>query len=80
MRKVIEDQYLFRSDFKVGQEVNDSIQTIIYYIKYQLQTIFGNIILGKTREGKSFWLHGDGLKELLTMNPMEKHKQINTTS
>ena len=34
----------------------------------------------KNRMGKKkkhlFWLHGDGLKELLTMNPIEKHKKI----
>ena len=23
---------------------------------------------------KSFWLHNDGLKQFLTINPMEKHK------
>ena len=27
------------------------------------------------RKEKSFWLHGDGLKELLNMNPIEKHKK-----
>ena len=70
VKKLIDDKYVFRSDFRVIQEVNDVIQTIIYYIEYQLQSLFGNIILGKTREGKSFWLHGDGLNELLTMNPM----------
>ena len=37
MKKVIEDQYVFRSDFKIKQEVNDGIQTSISYIKYELQ-------------------------------------------
>ena len=44
------------------------------YIKDELQNSIKNNILGKTKKEKSFWLHGDGLKELLTMNPTEKHK------
>ena len=80
MKKVIKDRYMFRSDFKFIQEVNDEMQTSIFYIKDQLQNSIENNILGKTRKEKSFWFHGDGLKELLTMNPMEKHKKINTTS
>ena len=73
MKKVIEDQYVFRSDFKVRQEFIDEIQTIISYIKDELQNSIETNILGKTRKGKSFWLHGDGLKELFTMNPMGTH-------
>ena len=73
MKKVIEDQYVFRSYFKIRKEVNDGIETSIYYIKDELQTSVGNNIIGKTRKEKPFWLHGDGLKEFLTMNPMEKH-------
>ena len=52
MKKVIEDQYVFRSDFKVRQEVNDEIQTIIFYIKYKLQNYIENNILGKARKEK----------------------------
>ena len=62
MKKVIEDQHVFRGYFKVRQEVNDEIQTIISYIKYELQIFIENNIIGKTRKEKSFWLHGDGLK------------------
>ena len=51
-KKVIEDQYVFRSDFKVKQEVNDVIQTTIsyskdylqnsiYWVKLKRKTIFG---------------------------------------
>ena len=64
---------MFRSYFKVVQEVNDGIQTSIYYIKDELQNSIENNIRGKRKKKKSFWLHGDGLKELLTMNPMGKH-------
>ena len=49
MRKVIEDQYVFRSDFRVRQEVNDYIQTIIYYIKDELQNSIENNIMVKTK-------------------------------
>ena len=72
MKKLIEDQYVFRGYFKVRQEINDKIQTIISYIKYELQISIENNIIGKTRREKSFWLHGYGLKELLTMNFMGK--------
>ena len=62
MKKVIEDQYVFRRDFKVIQEVNDEIQTSIYYIKDELQISIENHIIDKIRKEQSFWLHGDGLK------------------
>ena len=62
MKKLIEDQYVFRRDFKVRQEVNDEIQTSISYIEYELKIFIENYIIGKTRKEKSFWLHGDGLK------------------
>ena len=72
MKKVIEYQYVFRRDFSVRQEVSDEIQTSIHFIKYELQNYIENHISCKKRKGKSFWLNGDGLKKLLTMNPMEK--------
>ena len=49
MRKVIEDQYVFRIYFNVGQEVNDEIQKSIYYIKDELQNSIEKNIIGKTR-------------------------------
>ena len=73
MKKLIEDQYVFRSNFNVRQEFNNGIQTSISYIKDELQNSIENNILGKTRKKQSNWLRGDGLKELFTMNPMEKH-------
>ena len=57
MKKVIDDQYVFRRNFNVRQEVNDEIQTIISYIKYELQISIENHILGKTRKKTLFWLH-----------------------
>ena len=45
---------MFRSDFKVRQEVNDGIKTSISYIKYKLQNYIENNIQGKTKKGKSF--------------------------
>ena len=52
-KKVIEDKYMFRSDFKVRQEVNDETQTSISYIKDDLQNYIEKNILGKTRKEKS---------------------------
>ena len=45
------------------------------YIKDELQNSIKNNILGKTKKEKSFWLHCDGLKEVLTINRMEKQKK-----
>ena len=50
MKKVIEDQYVFRSDFNVRQEVNYGIQTSISYIKYEIQNSIENNKIGKTRK------------------------------
>ena len=64
----------------VRKEVNDEIQRSISYIKDELQNSIENNVLEGRKKEKSFWLHGDGLKQLLTMNPMEKHKKMNKTS
>ena len=62
MKKVLDDQYVFRGYFRVRKEVNDKIQTIISYIKYELQTSIENNISDKTIKEKLFWLQSDGLK------------------
>ena len=72
MKKVLEYLNVFRKDFRVRQEVNYEIQTSIYFIKDELRTSIGNNISCKKIKEKSFWLNGDGLKQLLTVNPMEK--------
>ena len=54
MKKVIEDQYVFRRYFKVLQEINDEIQTSISYIKYELQIFIEKNISGKTRKENHF--------------------------
>ena len=50
MKKVIEDQYLFRSYFKVRQEVNYGIHTSISQIKDELQNSIENSIMGKRKK------------------------------
>ena len=73
MNKVIDEENVFRSEVMVRKEVNDKIKVSISYIKDELQnSIKINVLEGRKKE-KSFWLHGDGLKQLLTMDPMEKH-------
>ena len=52
MKKVIENQYVFRGDFKVRQEVNEELQTSISYIKYEFKNSTENNILGKKRKEK----------------------------
>ena len=73
MKKVFDEQMLFRSEVIVRKYINDEIKRSISYIKDELQNYIEKNILGKIRKEKSFWLHGDGLKVLLTMNPMGKH-------
>ena len=53
-KKVIEYQYVFRSDFNVRQEVNYRIQTSISYIKDELQNSIENNILDKKRRKNNF--------------------------
>ena len=81
MKKVSDEKKIFRSEIMVRKEVYDEIQRSISYIKDQLQiSIEKNVWEGRKRE-KYFWLHADGLKLLLTMNPMGKLKNnMNKTS
>ena len=51
-KKVIEDQHVFRSEFEVIQEVNDGIQTSVYYIKYDIQNSIEDNILGRRKKEK----------------------------
>ena len=73
-KKLIEQKNVFRSEVMVRKEVNDEIQRSISYIKYELRNSIENNLSERRKKGKSFWLHGDGLKQLLTMNPMEPTK------
>ena len=72
-KKLIEDLNFFRKYFRVRQEVSDEIQTIISFIKDEFQTFIDIHISCKKWKGKSFWLNGDGLKQLLTINPMDMY-------
>ena len=81
MKKLIEDLNVFRKYFRGKQDVSDEIQISIYFIKYDIQTYIENNISCKKAKEKLFWLIGDGLKKLLTMNPMKKNiTKRNTTS
>ena len=62
MKKVIEDKNVFRGKIMARQEFNDGIQRSISYIKYELQNSIENNLLEIRNKGKSFSLHGDGLK------------------
>ena len=62
MKKLIEDQNVFKNEVMVGQEVNDGIQRILSYIKDELQNSIENNLLEPIKKGKLFWLHGDGMK------------------
>ena len=78
MKKLIEDLNVFRKYFRGKQDVSDEIQISIYFIKYDIQTYIENNISCKKAKEKLFWLNGDGLKKLLTMNPMKKISQKGT--
>ena len=65
----------------VRKEVNDEIQRSISYIKDELQTSIEKNVREGRKKGKSYWLHADGLKLLLTLNPMAKLKnKMNKTT
>ena len=72
MKKVSDEKKVFRSEVVVRKEVNDEIQRSIFYIKDELQNSIENNVQEGRKKGKYFWLHADGLKIFLTMNPMEK--------
>ena len=75
MKKVIDEQNVFRSEVMVRNDINDEIQRSISYIKDELQISIEKNVLERRKKKKPFWLHADGLKLLLTMNPMEKLKK-----
>ena len=81
MKKVIDEKNVFINEAMVREDIIEKIQRSIPYIKYELQiSIETNVLEGRKKE-QSFWLHGDGLKLLLTMTPMEKLKKtMNITS
>ena len=81
MKQVIDEKKVFRSEIMVTKEVNDEIQRSISFIKDDLQSFIENIYTGRKKRGKSYWLHADELKLLLTMNPIGKLKNtMNKTS
>ena len=65
MKKVIEDQCLFRRYVKVRQEASDEIQTIISHSKDEFKISIENNIISKTRKEILFLFNGDGLKSCL---------------
>ena len=62
MKKEIKDRYFFRKYFRVRPEFNDEIQTSTSYIKDEIQISIEKNIIGKKIKEKSFWLHGDEMK------------------
>ena len=68
MKKLTEDQNVFRSEVMVRKEVNDKIQIKVSYIKYELQNSIENNVPEGRKKKKSSWLHDDGLKQLLAMS------------
>ena len=65
---------MFRSEIMTQKEVNDEIQRGLSFIKYEIQSVIEKNIQEGGKKENLYWLHADGLKLLLTMNPMEKLK------
>ena len=81
MKELIDEKKVFRSEIMVRKEVIDEIQRSISFIKDEPQSFIEQNIQEGSKKEKSYWLHADGLKLLLTMNPMEKLKNtMNKTS
>ena len=72
MKKVIQDLNVFIKSLRVRQDVSNDIQTSISFITDELQTSIETNISCKKSKEKIFWLNGDGLKQLFTINPMGK--------
>ena len=80
MKKVSDEKKVFRSETMVRKEGNYEIQKIFLILKTSFKVPLKNVSIRSKKE-KSYWLHADGLKLLLTMNPMEKLKNtMNKTS
>ena len=80
MKKVSDEKKVFRSEIMVRKEVNDEIKEVFLLLKTRFKVPLKNVSIRSKKE-KSYWLHADGLKLLLTMNPMEKLKiTMNKTS
>ena len=75
MKKVGDEKKVFRSEVMVRKEVNDEIKRSISFIKDELETSIEKMDRKEEKKGKTFWLHADGLKLLITMNPTKKLKK-----
>ena len=74
MKQVIKEKKVFRSEIMTRKEVNDEIQRSVLFIKDKLQSVIERNIQEGSKKENLYWLHADGLKLLLTMNPMGKLK------
>ena len=72
MKRAIDEKKVFRNEIMTRKEVNDEIQRSVSFIKDELQSVIEKNIQEGSKMEKSYWLHVDGLKLLITMNPMEK--------
>ena len=71
----------FRSGVMVREEVNDEIQRSISYIKDELQNSTENKVLEGRKKERSFWMHGDGMKQIAHYGSYgKKEKTMNKTS
>ena len=79
-KKEIEGLNAFRKYSRVRQDVSNEIQTIIYFIKNELQTSIETNVSCKKPNGVVLVEWG-WCEKLITMNPMEKQTtKSNTTS
>ena len=74
MKQVIEEKKVFRSEIMTRKEVNDEIQRSVSFIKDELQSVIERNIQEGSKKDNLYWMHADGIKLLLTMNPMENLK------
>ena len=70
MKKVIYEKKVFRREIMVIKEVNYEIKRSVSFIKDELQSFIEKYLQEGIKKEKSYWLHADGLKLLLTMNSM----------
>ena len=58
MKQAMEILNVFKLYFRVSQDISDEIQTMISFIKDELQTSVKNVIF-LLNSGSLFWLHSD---------------------
>ena len=79
MKKVSDEKNKFKSEVMVRKSLMMKYKEVFIILKMRFKFPLKKMYWKEEKKGKSFWLHADGLKLFLTMNPMEKPKKNQKT-